>query len=205
MNSAERLIKDKNHEALYQKYLCANNKRWKGHWAEALISLCETDDEIKAKYQISLTDGIISIVVNEISILVKKKTGKKGSKYDEVVSYYNNLDFDLLENLSRRKLCYIIKFLDDDGNLVCGKVGTTDRQLMKRIQEELRDYKEIGATKCIVQRVYDCGDIPPEGLESFIRAIYIKKHPKNYKVNDRFMCVEFDLMEVDKLAKEYLG
>jgi hypothetical protein len=52
-------------------------------------------------------------------------------------------------------------------------------------------------------RLWDVGDMPQEGLESALRAYFIKKFPKNYVTNDRFNLL-IDLEEVDKIKALYL-
>jgi hypothetical protein len=62
----------------------------------------------------------------------------------------------------------------------------------------------MGCVRAIVHRVYDCGELPAEGLESYFRAKYIKKYPNSFKKNDRFINEFFDLMQADKIAEKYL-
>lgn len=55
-------------------------------------------------------------------------------------------------------------------------MGTTKRKVIQRLKEELNSdtYKKLDCEKAIVRRVYDCGSMPAEGAESFLRAFYIK-------------------------------
>jgi hypothetical protein len=78
---------------------------------------------------------------------------------------------------------------------------------MKRMREELSSptYTRMGAVRAVVDRVYDCGNIPAEGLESYFRAEYIKQFPNSFKKNDRFINEDFDLAQADEIAKNYLG
>ena len=96
--------------------------------------------------------------------------------------------------------------LDKNDESICSKVGTTTRTVQERIREELRSdtYKKMGAVRCIIHRVYDCGEIPAEGLESMFRATYIRKYPNSFHKNDRFIKQKFDLAEADKICKGYL-
>ena len=75
------------------------------------------------------------------------------------------------------------------------------------MKEELRSntYKKIGCVKAVVDRVYDCGDIPAEGLESYFRAMYIRKYPESFKKIDRFMNEWFDLKEADEIVLKYFA
>lgn len=99
---------------------------------------------------------------------------------------------------------YLIRLLDADNQLIWSKVGTTTRKTTKRMNEHLRYYRKDGACKIEVLRLWDCGSMDAEGLESEFRAHYIKKHPNTFRKNDRFINVEFDLDEADHIVQEYL-
>lgn len=103
------------------------------------------------------------------------------------------------------QLVYLVRLLDRDGELVWSKVGTTTRSIKKRMSEHLRYYRKYGVTDIVVTRVWDCGELPAEGLESEFRAKYMKKYPGTFRKNDRFAGVEFDLAEADRIVENYLG
>ena len=86
-------------------------------------------------------------------------------------------------------------------------MGTTTRKVLQRLKEELNSdtYKKIGCTRAVVNRVYDCGNIPAEGLESYFRAMYIRRYPQSFKKNDRFMNEWFDLKEADEIVLKYFA
>lgn len=102
------------------------------------------------------------------------------------------------------QLVYLIRLLDRDGSLVWSKVGTTTRTMKKRMKEHLRYYRKYGVSDIEVTRIYNCGDLPAEGLESEFRAKYMRKYPGAFRKNDRFTGVEFDLAEADSIVREYL-
>lgn len=100
---------------------------------------------------------------------------------------------------------YLIRLLDADNALIWSKVGTTTRETCKRMKEHLRYYKKNGVCRLEVVRLWDCGAMDAEGLESEFRAHYIRKYPGTFRKNDRFINVEFDLAEADKIVENYLG
>ena len=102
------------------------------------------------------------------------------------------------------ELVYLIRLLDEKGALVWSKIGTTTRTLQKRMKEHLKYYRKDGVTDIEVTRVYNCGDIPAEGLESELRSKYMKIYPGTFRKNDRFTGVEFNLNEADEIVKNYL-
>ena len=103
------------------------------------------------------------------------------------------------------QLVYLVRLLDCDGELVWSKVGTTTRAIKKRMAEHLRYYRKYGVSEVQVTRVWNCGELPAEGLESEFRAKYMKKYPGTFRKNDRFAGVEFDLEEADKIVENYLA
>lgn len=104
------------------------------------------------------------------------------------------------------ELCYLIRLLDKNGNLIWSKVGTTC-DMDGRMQGHLtnKSYRDAGVTYLEVKRIWDCGELDARGLESMIRAKCIKKFGKAaYIANDRFDNVEFDYDALDKIAQDYL-
>lgn len=103
------------------------------------------------------------------------------------------------------QLVYLIRLLNESDKLIWSKVGTTTRAIDTRMREHLRYYKKNGVTKVEVSRIYNCGTLPAEGLESEFRAKYMCKYPGTFQKNDRFTAIEFDLNEADEIANNYLG
>lgn len=99
---------------------------------------------------------------------------------------------------------YLIRLLDENYNVIYSKIGTTTKATEKRMKQHLRYYAKNGVAYCYVDRVWDCGDIDPEGLESEFRAHYIRKYKGTFKKNDRFEGIIFDFNEADKIAEKYL-
>lgn len=100
---------------------------------------------------------------------------------------------------------YLIRCVNDNGEVIYSKFGTTTRETEKRMREHLRYYAKDGVTAIYVDRVWDCGDIDPEGLESEFRARYIKKYKGCFKRNDRFVNTIFDLDEAEEIVNDYIG
>lgn len=124
--------------------------------------------------------------------------------------YYNgreiltNGTIDLLDNASQK--FYLFRFLDENEKLIFSKVGTSTRKVLDRLKEELKDYSEKwGTVTAIIDRVYDCGNIPAEGMESFFRSVFIHDCPAEFRKNDRFFNVVFDLDQADKMYKFYMN
>ena len=104
-------------------------------------------------------------------------------------------------------ICYLFKFYDDNG-FCFSKIGATTKNWEKRLAREIKDYTNKPYTKGKVKGfksvIIYCGEIPPEGMESFVRAYFIKKYPLNFVPNDRFMGINISDEEFTKIAKAYL-
>lgn len=126
------------------------------------------------------------------------------------ITIHPNIDWNGIEPI---KVCkgekvqqlYLIRLLDKDGDLIYSKVGTTTRSTQSRMKEHLCYYYDNGVRSLQVTRLWNCGVMEAEGLESEFRAHYIKAYPGTFKKNDRFINVEFDLEEADHIAASYLG
>ena len=171
------------------------NATWKQRWFETCETIFNNCKEWAKAYILNPIDGSIKKICK---ILTKRKT-----KYSEVIQIAEGVD--LLDDAKQK--CYLFTFFDADGNMVCSKVGTTTRKVLQRLKEELNSdtYKKIGCARAVVNRVYDCGDIPAEGLESYFRAMYIRRYPQSFKKNDRFMNEWFDLKEADEIVLKYFA
>lgn len=98
---------------------------------------------------------------------------------------------------------YLIRAFNAEGERVFSKVGTTIREMLIRMKEHLKAYKDLGIVQIVVDRIWDCGNIPAEGYESWFRAWYIRKWPDKFSKNDRFFDVDFDLEEAQNIFTQY--
>ena len=192
--SYQNCIADLDYETAIWNFENTTN-RWKKYWFNCLVELYEKCEEFTKKY---ILDPIKLTVIKIQNSLSKSRK----SKYDDVII---DNGFDI--RAKNGEQCYLFEFYDDNNNLICSKVGTTKRTVRQRLIEELRSktYTSMGVTKAIINRIYNCGDLPSEGLESLIRSEYIKKYPKSFKKNDRFIGERFDFNLCDEIAENYLA
>ncbi len=174
------------------------NGRWANYWYGCCVAIMERDPHWKAQYEADpIYCEIRPISINSPAPQMKQ------------IWYYNgkeiltNGEFSLLDEAEQK--CYLFRFFDSEGNLICSKVGTTTRPILIRIKSELREYEKLDAVTCVIDRVYDCGHIPAEGMESYFRAEYIRRHPEAFRKNDRFFSVAFDLEDADRICRAYLA
>jgi hypothetical protein len=87
--------------------------------------------------------------------------------------------------------CYWVRLIGESGKVIYNKIGTTKRPINIRMKEILhRQYKDglESITSYEVLNIWNCNQKKSEGLESYLRAMLIKKYNgQNYVKNDRFL------------------
>lgn len=174
--------------------------RWTNYWFKCCLEIMDNDPHWKAQFEVD---------VEFCSFHPVTAHGKTAQATLNSIWYYNGKEIltngliRLLDEATQK--CYLFRFFDCDGNLVCSKVGTTTKPILVRIKSELREYEKLDVTTCVIDRIYDCGELPAEGMESYFRAEYIRRHPTAFRKNDRFFSVAFDLEEADRICASYLA
>jgi len=159
-------------------------------------------EHLTAKQISKFVDYSLSTIRNYISKfrnLLEEAKRLFTRKEVEIISKVKNL------GKSGEEKCYLFKFYQDK-KILFTKVGTTTREVMTRLKEEIRSYTKSGfpITKVIIENVFDCGNIPAEGLESFCRAKFILDYPNTFKKNDRFMGVDIPVEKFNSIMESYL-
>lgn len=92
------------------------------------------------------------------------------------------------EDVQGQQTTYLFKFYTSDTNVpVFSKIGTTAKSVNERLRQEIGEYrKKFDIRSVDICCIYDCGDLPPESFESYLRCKLIKKFPGTWKKNDRF-------------------
>lgn len=181
---------DKAHDGI----MAAKDTRARRGWFDLMLKLYERFPAIQETWE----------YVENAQRLVKRFVKRVVNKIKTALNV--NINYRASTNYPEgSQLVYLIRLLDRDGGLVWSKVGTTTRTMKKRMAEHLRYYKKYGVASIEVTRVYDCGEIPAEGLESEFRSKYMRKYPGAFRKNDRFTGVEFDLTEADSIVQNYLA
>lgn len=185
MYSANDCIKDNNFEESFSKWEKANS-RWKSHWFETCVTIFKNCKEWAKKYVIDTVKKTISKVSSKVLAPIVWNCENKNWK-------------------SGTELFYLIRGFNG-AERVFSKIGTTTREVEKRMKEHLAYYNKHGIplTRIEIDKVYEC-DTEAEGVESWFRAVYIRKYKGSFKKNDRFFGVDFDLKEADKIFADYVG
>lgn len=107
---------------------------------------------------------------------------------------------------TKTEKCYLIKFYNSKNEIIFSKIGTTTREVVQRLREEIKNYRKGGfdVRKAIICKVIDCGKTPAEGAESYCKAIFIKQYQGAFKKNDRFMKVDIPINDFIEAVMGYL-
>ena len=185
MTTAKQYIARNDFEGCLERFNQAT-KNWKNHWFETLQTIYQQSTEWAKTYILDPVAQTVEKIRKAISTILG----------DSIV-------FEGCEPLDDgTEQFYILELLDDNGQLIWSKVGTTTRHTLKRMKEHLRYYKNQVSTIKVL-RVWDCEKYPAECYESFFRAYYIRKYPQAFNKNDRFTKIKFDLEEADKLFQDW--
>ena len=119
---------------------------------------------------------------------------------------HGTIDFECPNNLGEDgEKFYLIRAFNAEGVRLFSKVGTTIRSVLQRMKEHLSAYAKLGIVRIVIDKVWDCGNLPAEGFESWFRAYYIRRWPEKFNKNDRFFDVEFDLDEAQEIFTKYVN
>lgn len=173
------------------------SKRWANDWFECCLTIMENDPRWKAQFE----PDPEYCEFHPITVHAQPKLRQIWFFNGKEV--FTNGEFSLLDEAEQK--CYLFRFFDSEGNLIFSKVGTTTKPILNRIKSELREYEKWDVVSCIIDRVYDCGTMPAEGMESYFRWEYIRRHPTAFRKNDRFFNVAFDLNEADEIMRKCLA
>ena len=175
-------------------------KQWANRWFECCLTIMENDSQWKARFEPDPEYCEFHPITAH---------GKTAQSQFHSIWYYNGKEIltngivRLLDEATQK--CYLFRFFDIDGELVCSKVGTTTNPVLDRIKRELRDYEKLNVVTCVIDRIYDCGQLPAEGMESYFRAEYIRRHPTAFRKNDRFFGVDIAPEVFDEIVNSFFA
>lgn len=171
----------------------STSRRWKSAWWDVLCEIWDNFTKWQSKYSL---DKVAMTIVEIVEKVVKKR---KSRTRDDIIEKVP------ITFAKGTKLCYLFKFYDNNGELVYTKIGTTERTIRGRLTEELRDYRKTKDIKyATIESVFDAGELFPEGIQDYIKGLWIRKYNKYYVRNDRFTC-DIPTKEFNSLATNYLA
>ena len=180
------MIETNDFEAAKIKYETSKNLRWKYYWwnvAEEIYFACK---DWAKKYLLDPVNRTIKKIINTI--------GKIYDSCEYVCPPFNN------DNGVEK--FYLIELLDENGDIIWSKIGTTSRPIQKRMHEHLYStpiYAAAGVRKIRVLRVYNPNTLAVK-MEMYFRSFYYLKYPDKFVFSDRFLGRIFDLEKADEIA-----
>lgn len=110
------------------------------------------------------------------------------------------------ENIKNEQAVYFFKFYNTKKELLFNKIGTSAKDVVGRLRDEIGDYSKKFDLYCVeIHRIRSCGDYPAEGAESALRAELIRQYPQAFRRNDRFFGVEIDPAIFDTIVNRFLS
>ena len=167
----------------YERYKQAY-KNWKNHWWETLEAIYNQSAKWAEKYILDPINRTLTAITRMVS---------------NIRSNGNNT-------------CYWVRLIGESGITLYNKIGTTTKTVEERMNGILKDQYKDGYENIVDYDIiasWDCGKNAPEGLESYLRRMLIKKYnSQNFVRNDRFFIgIDFSeptVEEMNNWAKQYL-
>ena len=176
-------IKNKDFEGALDRFH-NTTARWKSHWWECLEIIYNKCKSLAQKYVLDSTRRLV----------LKLET-------------LADMTIPLTHDCVGYKV-YLFKFFKKDGSFHFTKIGTSKRDIMLRVKEEIRDYRKAGLDigNVVIEAIIPCKNKAwAEGAESQLRANYIKANPDTYVANDRFFNVNLPISGFVKAVEEYFA
>lgn len=186
----------------YSKYKKANN-RWRNHWWDAVVAIFQKSKKWAEKYILDL----VKKELFKIGETVAEVCEKVASEIKQHTSGVKIIFAPTVEafDIPKTEKIYLFKFFEKDcTEPLFTKIGTTTRTCVRRAKEEIAYYlKQFDLEKVEIDAIHDCGDMPAESYESFLRAMFTKKYPNTWKRNDRFFGVDISQGEFSKACAQF--
>lgn len=109
------------------------------------------------------------------------------------------------EDIKGQHTAYLFKFYGEDRTVpLFSKIGTTERTVNERLRQEIGEYcKKFPIQSVDICKIVDCGEMPPESYESYLRALLMKEYPGTWKKNDRFFGTDVDTDRFTELCQVF--
>lgn len=134
---------------------------------------------------------------------VKEKVVKTVHKSATIsINFLNGCGADI----DHAEQVYLFKFYGAEPVPIFSKIGTTTRTCKKRVAQEIRAYIKAGfdIQRVDVCKIIQCGEMPAESYESFLRAKLIKEYSNTWVKNDRFFGVDLPVDRFITLCNQFI-
>lgn len=200
--SAKQMILYNDLESAYQKFLTTSTN-WKNHWWETVTTIFNQSKGWAKKYILDSVKRELRRIGDKVADVCEVVTSSIRMRNSGVVIIFKP-GVEQKDRNGTEKI-YLFKFYEmGNPEPIFTKIGTTSRTCLKRIKEEISYYlKQFDLEKVEVDAIHDCGEMPAESYESFLRALFTKKFPNTWKRNDRFFGVDIDPRDFQKACARF--
>ena len=186
----------------YQKYQTAN-ARWRNHWWETVVTIFQQSKKWAKEF-------ILDPVKRELR-RIGEKAADVADKIAAELRYHASGAFIhfapgvISLDVPGSEKIYLFKFYEvGNPEPIFSKIGTTTRTCFQRVKEEISYYlRQFDIEGVEVEAIHDCGAMPAESYESFLRAMFTKKFPNTWKKNDRFFGVDISPTDFSKACARF--
>ena len=198
--SKETLILTNNLEGCYERFQ-TTNARWKNYWWAGVEEIYNSCKDWAKKFILDPINRTLEKIKVKRNRCTEVETGLYKMSNGIFIKTFVNLN---TEDLTDTQKVYLFKFFTKEKELIFNKVGTTVKTCLARLKQEIKEYKDFPIGYVEIHRIYNCGEYPAEGFESYVRAYLIKHHPQAFKKNDRFFSVEVEPNLIDNLYHHFI-
>ena len=181
--SAEILIIHNDFEGAKARFENAN-ARWKKHWLTTCQTIANNNPHLAERYEFDFD----TLTIKVLSITPARTTIRRCGEMAIPMNYLPCCG----EDVKGQQTAYLFKFYTSDRTIpIFSKIGTTAKSVNERLRDEIGEYrKKFDIQSVDICKIYDCGEMPAESYESFLRAVLMKKFPNSWHKNDRFFGVD---------------
>ena len=186
---------------LYQNYTAGEVSKITGYAVSTVRSYSN-------KYRDELADAIEFFEHIEEDLTKRRK-----SIVTDATVQYGETEITWLNGTQAKDIdggekAYLFRFYETSKNTpVFSKIGTTTKTCLARLKQEIRYYNsaKVGfdIERVEICEIWDCGEMPAESYESFMRALLIRQYPNTWKKNDRFFGVTIPTETFIELCQQY--
>ena len=159
------------------------------------VSTCRTYARTHNNYPCGMFDDVQMIVPERV-------THRTCGAVTVPMNYLPNCGDDV----KGQQTAYLFKFYTNNRAVpVFSKIGTTATSVNNRLRQEIGEYRKKGfdIRSVDVCKIYDCGCVPAEAYESYLRALLIAEFPNTWHRNDRFFGVDIPTDRFCELCDQF--
>lgn len=198
--SKDTLVLTNDLEGCYERFQ-STSARWKNYWWAGVEEIYNSCKDWAKKFILDPIARTLEKIKVKRNRCTKIGTGLYQMTNGVYIKSFVNLD---TEDLTDTQKVYLFKFYTKEKELIFNKVGTTVKTCLARLKQEIKEYEDFPIGYVEIHRIYDCGEYPAEGFESYVRAYLIKHYPQAFKKNDRFFSIKVEPDLIDKLYHHFI-